>query len=243
MLFLISKIRKGLVILDVYLIDELKNVKFRFPVNPLNKLSIQKDRKYTTVDIIDFGEVDLLEKGEKITEISFETLFPAKYDSSYCRYVKIPKPEESIQLLDFWRVVENPIRLIITDFKFNDLVSISKFTPEERAGEPGDKYISITFRKFREAKINVYQSTATISTAQLLSNRSDNGGSDYKDGDKVKVTASALNVREGAGTDYNIIGSLSNGATAKVYSYWNGWIQIYFGNSGGWISADYITKA
>lgn len=229
--------------MDVYIVDESKNYTFHFPVNPLEKLSIERNRKFTTVDILDFGEVDILDKGQKITEVAFQTLFPAEYDSSFCRYVDIPTPESAIKLFEYWLNVENPLRLIITDFGFNGLVSLAKFIPEERAGEPGDKYVDVTFREFREAKIGIYQSSvSSSSTAQLQDNRADSSSSDYQDGDKVKVTASALNVREGAGTDHSVIGSLSNGQTVTVYSYWNGWIQIYYGNHGGWISADYVTK-
>lgn len=229
--------------MDVYIVDESKNYTFHFPVNPLEKLSIEKDKKFITVDILDFGEVDIPDKGEKITEISFDTLLPKEYDSSYCRYVDIIAPNDTIKLLESWKDGEQPVRLIITDFEFNNLVSISKLIPEERAGEPGDKYINISFRTFRKAKIGIYQSSDTSSNVlQLQDNRSDSSSSDYQDGDTVKVTASALNVREGAGTDNSIIGSLSNGQTATVYSYWNGWIQIYYGNHGGWISADYVTK-
>ena len=229
--------------MDIYLIDESKSYTFHFPVNPFEKLSIQKDKKFTTVDILDFGEVDISDKGQKITGVSFQTLFPVKYDHSFCRYVSIPTPESAVKLFEYWLNVENPLRLIITDLGFNSLVSLSKFAYEERAGEPGDKYVDVTFREFREVKIGIYQSSVSqSSTAQLQDNRSDSSSSDYQDGDTVKVTASALNVREGASTDDSILGSLSNGQTATVYSYWNGWIQIYYGNHGGWISADYVTK-
>ena len=95
--------------MDVYLIDESKNYTFRFPVNPFEKLSIQKEKKFTTVDIIDFGEVDLPEKGEKILEISFDTLLPKTYDSSYCRYVNIMTPNETIKLLQDWKDLDDAI--------------------------------------------------------------------------------------------------------------------------------------
>ena len=147
------KIRKELIKLDVYLIDESKKYTFQFPVNPFEKISIPKEKKFTTVDILDFGEVDIPNKGEKITEISFDTLLPKEYDSSYCRYIYTDKPNDTIKLLEYWKDIEQPVRLIITDFEFNNLVYISKLNVEERAGEIGDKYISITFRTYRELKI------------------------------------------------------------------------------------------
>jgi hypothetical protein len=230
--------------LDVYLIDESKNYTFHFPVNPLEKLSIQKDKKYTTVDILDFGEVDLPEKGEKITEISFDTLLPKKYDKSYCRYKNIMTPVATIKLLEYWKDIEQPVRLIITQFEFNDLVFISKLIQEERTGEPGDKYINISFRKFREAKIQIYQSTATSasSTAQLQDNRTDNSSSAYQDGDVVTVTASALNVRDGPGTSYNILGQVYNGDKLTIFRQYDNWADTYWGNHGGYVCLDYVTK-
>ena len=230
--------------MDVYIVDESKNYTFHFPVNPLEKLSIQKDKKFTTVDIIDFGEVDLPEKGKKITEISFDTLLPKEYAPSYCRYVGIMTPSDTIKLLEYWKDIEQPVRLIITEFEFNDLVFISKLIQEERAGEPGDKYINISFRKFREAKIQIYQSTATSTstTAQLQDNRTDNSSNEYQDGDVVTITASALNVRDGPGTDYNVLGVVYNGEKLTIFRQYDNWADTYWGDHGGYVCLDYVTK-
>ena len=229
--------------MDVYLIDEAKSYTFHFPVNPFEKLSIQKEKKFTTVDILDFGEVDLPEKGEKILEISFDTLFPKEYVSSYCRYIDIMPPNDTIKLIEFWKDIEKPIRLIITDFEFNDLVFISKFSVEERAGEIGDKYISITFRKFREAKITIYQPVVAASnTPQLQDNRADASTTTYQDGDVVTVTASALNVRDGPGTNYNILGLVYTGEKLTIFRQYDNWADIYWGDHGGCVCLDYVTK-
>lgn len=231
-----------MIILDVYLIDELKRYTFRFPVNPLNKLSLEKSKKYTSVDILDFGEVDIAEKGEKITEISFSTLLPKKYDKSFCKYTNIQSPMETIKLLEYWKDVENPVRLIITDFGFNDLVFISKLAQEERSGEPGDKYIDISFRKFREAKITIYQSSdGSNSNPQLQDNRADNNSNQYKDGDVVTVTASVLNVRDGPAASYNVLGTVSNGEKLTIFRQYGNWADTYWGNSGGYVCLDYVT--
>lgn len=158
--------------MDVYLKDDSQT--FHFPVNPLEKAYINKEKKYTTADIIDFGEIDLNEKGQKITEISFDTLFPVEYNESYCRYVDIPNPNETIQLLEKWKNSEYPIRLIITDFQFNELVNIAKFTYEERAGEKGDKYISITFRTYRDLKIDYVKEGSSTSTLNYRNDTPEN---------------------------------------------------------------------
>lgn len=236
-----EKIKREMVELDVYLIDEAKNYTFQFPVNPLEKISIQKEKKFTTVDIIDFGEVDIPDRGEKIVEISFDTLLPKEYDSAYCRYIDITPPKEALMLLEYWKNIEQPVRLIITDLEFNNLVYISKLNVEERAGEIGDKYISITFRTYREIKIETVNNASNENLGGLQNNRSTQS-SDFSAGDMVTVTASALNVREGPGTDYNILGSVPKETNLELYRIQGNWSDVYWGDHGGWICLDYVTK-
>ena len=227
--------------MDVYLIDANKgNYTFRFPVNPLDNISIQKEKRFDTFDIIDFGEVDLSKKGEKIVEVSFNTLFPKTYDHSYCRYQAIPIPNDAIKLLEYWKDIEEPVRLIITDFDYNDLVYVSKFSYEEKSGEIGDKYISITFRKYRELKIETINSSQ--SNLGGLENNRQTQESKFSANDVVTVTASALNVRSGPGTNYDILGSVSNGTSLTIYRVQDNWADTYWGDHGGWICLDYVTK-
>lgn len=54
------------------------------------------------------------------------------------------------------------------------------------------------------------------------------------------VTASVLNVRSGAGTNYPVIGQLKNGQQVKLDTKVGNWWSIYFGDHGGFVSADYI---
>lgn len=51
----------------------------------------------------------------------------------------------------------------------------------------------------------------------------------------VKITASLLNVRSGAGTNYAIVGSLKNGSIVEVYDEKDGWYKV----QNGWISKNY----
>jgi N-acetylmuramoyl-L-alanine amidase len=54
------------------------------------------------------------------------------------------------------------------------------------------------------------------------------------------VTASTLNVHNGPGTGYKVIGTINKGAKVKIASKKNGWYDIYFGDHGGYVSVDYI---
>ena len=56
------------------------------------------------------------------------------------------------------------------------------------------------------------------------------------------VNTSALNVRQGAGTNYSIIGKLYKGDVVNILSFSNGWYKIKLSNgSTGWVSSQYIT--
>ncbi|MGL5695300.1 MAG: SH3 domain-containing protein, partial [Peptostreptococcaceae bacterium] len=55
------------------------------------------------------------------------------------------------------------------------------------------------------------------------------------------VTTDTLNVRSGAGTNYNKIGTVKKGAKVTILSTSKGWHKIEMsGGKTGWVSADYI---
>ncbi len=56
------------------------------------------------------------------------------------------------------------------------------------------------------------------------------------------VNASSLNVRDGASSNYNKLGSLARGTTINIVDKMsNGWYKIKFRNGYGYVSGDYIT--
>ena len=55
------------------------------------------------------------------------------------------------------------------------------------------------------------------------------------------ITGSAVNVRAGAGTEYNVIGVVYNGETVPVYGRGNGWVKIGINGTQGWVLGDYIS--
>ncbi len=54
------------------------------------------------------------------------------------------------------------------------------------------------------------------------------------------VTTNTLNVRSGAGTGYAIIGQLNQGDRVQIARKVGNFYETYFGDHGGWVSADYI---
>ncbi|WP_143324064.1 N-acetylmuramoyl-L-alanine amidase [Clostridium thermobutyricum] len=54
------------------------------------------------------------------------------------------------------------------------------------------------------------------------------------------VTASVLNVRNGAGTNNKVIGSFKKGSKVTIVETKNGWHKVKYGNGYGYVSADYV---
>lgn len=55
------------------------------------------------------------------------------------------------------------------------------------------------------------------------------------------VRADVLNVRSGEGTNYSIIGTITENSKVDILSTGNGWCKIKYNNSYGFVSKDYIT--
>lgn len=55
------------------------------------------------------------------------------------------------------------------------------------------------------------------------------------------VTASVLNVRKGAGTNYPVIGQLQRGDRVKLDVKVGQWWSTYYGEHGGFVHSDYIS--
>lgn len=73
----------------------------------------------------------------------------------------------------------------------------------------------------------------------------DDDDDDYYYGNLTKtyyVTCRSLNVRKGDGTSYSKVGSLSRGATVKVYDIDNGWAVIDYKGSLRYVSSKYLSR-
>ncbi|HBH0596751.1 TPA: LysM peptidoglycan-binding domain-containing protein [Clostridioides difficile] len=162
-------------VIDIYLKNEKEKIDFHFPVNPFDSLSIKKEKRFETVDIVNLGEFDIKKEGEKIREISFKTFLPFQYDASYCRYSELKNPIEVVAMLEKWVDQAEPLRLIVTGFGYNGLVTISNFSNTQTAGREKDRDIEITFRTYREMKIETLKKETKSNTkTDLKDNRPNN---------------------------------------------------------------------
>lgn len=138
-------------------------------------LKNEKEKRFETVDIVNLGEFDIKKEGEKIREISFKTFLPFQYDASYCRYSELKNPIEVVAMLEKWVDQAELLRLIITGFGYNGLVTISSFSNTQTAGREEDRDIDITFRTYRELKIETLKKETKSNTkTDLKDNRSNN---------------------------------------------------------------------
>ncbi|HBF9368115.1 LysM peptidoglycan-binding domain-containing protein [Clostridioides difficile] len=162
-------------VIDIYLKNEKEKIDFHFPVNPFDSLSIKKEKRFETVDIVNLGEFDIKKEGEKIREISFKTFLPFQYDASYCRYSELKNPIEVVAMLEKWVDQAEPLRLIVTGFGYNGLVTISNFSNTQTAGREEDRDTEITFRTYRELKIETLKKETKSNTkTDLKDNRPNN---------------------------------------------------------------------
>ncbi|MFL8827874.1 LysM peptidoglycan-binding domain-containing protein, partial [Clostridioides sp. GD02368] len=103
------------------------------------------------------------------------TFLPNLYDASYCRYSELKNPIEIVAMLEKWVDQTEPLRLIITGFGYNGLVTISSFSNTQTAGREEDRDIEITFRTYRELKIETLKKEAKSNTkTDLKDNRPNN---------------------------------------------------------------------
>jgi len=129
--------------MDVYIKTEDET--FHFPVNPFS-ISINGGKKYDTFDILYKGERDFpAKKAKRIKILTLDTMFPFEYEP-YCRYKNIPSPEEAVKKIMDWSESEAMVRLIITDYSFNEIINISDYQISETGENQRDKYITLDIR-------------------------------------------------------------------------------------------------
>ncbi|MBW4874840.1 MAG: SH3 domain-containing protein, partial [Paeniclostridium sp.] len=54
------------------------------------------------------------------------------------------------------------------------------------------------------------------------------------------ITADRLNIRSGYGTNYSVIGTLTNGSKVEIVESQNGWYKIKYNGGYGYVSGDYV---
>lgn len=131
--------------MDVYI--KTKDEVFHFPVNPFS-ISVNGGKMYDTFDILYQGERDFPTKAKRIRTLTMNTMFPFEYEP-YCQYRDIPTPQEAMNKIIAWSESDAIVRLIITDYGFNELVLIADYQEDESGESQRDKYVTLDFRIVR----------------------------------------------------------------------------------------------
>jgi len=122
----------------------------QLPVPP-SSYSLKSGNNNSVINVESVGEVNIL-GDSKLSEISFESFFPAQ-EYSFCAYSNIPTPFECVAQMESWRKSKKPIRVILTDTDINDLFSIETFEYSEKDGT-GDIYFTLTLKQYKVLKLN-----------------------------------------------------------------------------------------
>lgn len=125
----------------------LGNREIEIPVLP-EKLTVSSPGQNETVNVLGIGEVNIL-KRKGLREITFESFFPIHADP----YVtgELTTPIEIIKTLQSHRDERTPIRFLLhgSDLDININMGIEDLNYDERAGEIGDIYYSITLKEWK----------------------------------------------------------------------------------------------
>lgn len=129
---------------------KLGNKTLRFPVLP-EKIHVKSAGKNETATVLELGEIGIIRK-KGLREVSWDCFFPA-HDAPYVTE-SLKSPASYIEAIQDFRNKRKQAQLTIygADLDINMPVSIEAFDYEERAGEVGDIYYSITLREWRNYK-------------------------------------------------------------------------------------------
>ena len=105
-----------------------------------------------------------------------------------------------------------------------------KSCPAQMAGEGNAEW-----KEFKEMIKQILRS-GQITSASSSSAVTETAVAEYS----AKVTADSLNVRQGPGTSYTVVGSVKKDSTVTIVAESNGWGKLKSG--AGWISLAYTTR-
>lgn len=133
--------------------------RLRLPVLP-ESFKIVNSSKNESVDISGLGEITIKQDRPAMV-FSFSSFFP-KAGFPGIEYTGFPSPSTCRATIERWKEAEQPIHFIITGSSVNIFATIENFEYEERGGDIGTLYYSITLKEFRP--VQVRQVTVSITT-------------------------------------------------------------------------------
>lgn len=149
--------------MDIYLTElDDKDSSFRFPAMP-EKIKVKNKANYQSFNIISLGEIKI-PNGMKNCSISWSGFFfgDAYRNAPFVKYFRQPK--RCIAQLNKWQKNGTPLKLLVTDTRINEDVTIESFEYTKSGGSGNIEY-SVTFAHYDSLKIYTTKETQKKSSA------------------------------------------------------------------------------
>lgn len=220
--------------MDIYLYNRPKGDFIKFPIVP-KKIGANSLQDVETFKTLSKGNIKLIGEVQE-RKLSIDSFFPSETNRSYAKDRKY-KGMEYIDKIQSWRNTKEPMYLVISDLNIAMECVITSLDYNIQDGS-GDIYYSLDIEESKKPEIKTVAPTKKVTKTtkeEVVKTLPSSYGI---------VTADVLNVRNGNGTNYSIIGTLTQGTKVKLYRLeGNGkWWHIYFGNHGGHVSAEFIKR-
>ena len=158
------------------------------------KYNIEEIHDNKEESIVGFGGVNLIGK-KALKTFSYNSFYPNRYDSSYCLFSNLLKPEVFVNKILAIKNGKNVCRLRIPHLKINALYSIEGFSYREEDGT-GDIYYAIQMKEYRLPTVNTAEYSFEINNSDFVKEEKSVPKQYYtvKEGDKIVELARSFNM-------------------------------------------------
>ena len=159
---------------EIWITYDRNKKKLRLPVLP-ESVSVKNGSKNETMNISGLGEV-LIKQDRAALSFSFSSFFPSGYFSGV-NYGP-PDPYKCVEKIVSWKKSQNPVKFIVTGMDINLYCEIEQFDYEERGGDVGTVYYTISLKEYQKVKIRQIEIAPDTQNAQVAADseqRTDNG--------------------------------------------------------------------
>lgn len=159
---------------EIWITCDRSQQKLRLPVLP-ETVAVKNGSKNDTINISGLGEV-LIKQDRAALSFSFSSFFPSGYFAGVA--YGPPNPYDCIEKIIAWKNSKNPIKFIVTSMNINLFCEIEQFDYEEKGGDVGTIYYSISLKEYQEVKIRQIDVSPATQVAQIPADtgqRTDNG--------------------------------------------------------------------
>ncbi len=135
---------------QMYLTYNCNQEMLRFPLLP-QSVAVDCGNNLESVNIVGLGEI-VRKKDRPAVRIALDVVLPARGFPGQ-KVKKIQHPETLKNRILRWKEKDKPCRFLITETGINLLCRIADFKYEERGGDKGSIYISLTLIEYRAVKV------------------------------------------------------------------------------------------